>query len=183
MRILLDECVPWPMHKLLLAHDCVTASIPGDSVRPLARQKLDVVNKTRNNPALSDRRGQFTPEFVARRGNETCLRVRHDEPRSITGSIMKSFPFIFFVVFFCLGRLRAQDGSRPASYELPGPPARFENLASGGSLDPEPDTQSPFFEAARRALRRAAKKVHAENRKLGLPIIIWRNGKVVSAPP
>jgi hypothetical protein len=37
-------------------------------------------------------------------------------------------------------------------------------------------------QAAMRALRRAAKKVHAENRKLGLPIIIWRNGKVVSVP-
>ena len=33
-----------------------------------------------------------------------------------------------------------------------------------------------------RALRRAAKKVHAENRRLGLPIIIWKNGKVVTVP-
>ena len=24
MRILLDECVPWPMHKLLSGHDCST---------------------------------------------------------------------------------------------------------------------------------------------------------------
>ncbi len=24
MRILLDECVPWPMHKLLSAHSCST---------------------------------------------------------------------------------------------------------------------------------------------------------------
>ena len=24
MRILLDECVPWPMHKLLAAHSCST---------------------------------------------------------------------------------------------------------------------------------------------------------------
>ena len=37
-------------------------------------------------------------------------------------------------------------------------------------------------QAAMRALRRAVKKVHAENRKLGLPIIIWRDGKVVSVP-
>ena len=139
MRILLDECVPWPMHKLLLADDCVTvqkrgwggikngdllrlaegefdlfitsdqniryqqnlagrripilelstqrpsprrgrgcsnssrgcrhqarrASIPGDSVRPIARQKLDAVNKTRNNPALADQPDPFTPEFVS----------------------------------------------------------------------------------------------------------------------
>jgi hypothetical protein len=25
MRILLDECVPWPMHKLLSGHECTTA--------------------------------------------------------------------------------------------------------------------------------------------------------------
>jgi hypothetical protein len=29
MRILLDECVPWPMHKLLLSHDCGTAQKRG----------------------------------------------------------------------------------------------------------------------------------------------------------
>jgi hypothetical protein len=32
----------------------------------LDRQKLDVVNQTRSNPALGERRGQFPPEFVAR---------------------------------------------------------------------------------------------------------------------
>jgi hypothetical protein len=25
MRILLDECVPWPMHKLLVGHECAMA--------------------------------------------------------------------------------------------------------------------------------------------------------------
>ncbi|MCU0783372.1 MAG: hypothetical protein MUF81_04845 [Verrucomicrobia bacterium] len=25
MNILLDECVPWPMHKLLAGHTCITA--------------------------------------------------------------------------------------------------------------------------------------------------------------
>jgi hypothetical protein len=29
MRILLDECVPWPMHKLLAGHDCTTAQKRG----------------------------------------------------------------------------------------------------------------------------------------------------------
>lgn len=29
MRILLDECVPWPMHKLLSGHDCITAQKRG----------------------------------------------------------------------------------------------------------------------------------------------------------
>ena len=33
-------------------------------MKTLDRQKLDVVNKTRSNPALRDWRGQFTPEFV-----------------------------------------------------------------------------------------------------------------------
>lgn len=35
-------------------------------VKPLDRQKLDVVNQTRSNPAWRDWRGQFTPEFGAR---------------------------------------------------------------------------------------------------------------------
>ncbi len=29
MRILLDECVPWPMHKLLSNHQCTTAQKRG----------------------------------------------------------------------------------------------------------------------------------------------------------
>jgi hypothetical protein len=29
MRILLDECVPWPMHRLLTAHECRTAQHEG----------------------------------------------------------------------------------------------------------------------------------------------------------
>ena len=32
------------------------------------------------------------------------------------------------------------------------------------------------------ALRRAAHKVHTQNRKLGLPIILWQDGKVVEKP-
>lgn len=29
MRILLDECVPWPMRRLLAGHDCTTAQKKG----------------------------------------------------------------------------------------------------------------------------------------------------------
>jgi hypothetical protein len=29
MKILLDECVPWPMHKLLAGHECSTAQRQG----------------------------------------------------------------------------------------------------------------------------------------------------------
>jgi hypothetical protein len=29
MKILLDECVPWPMHRLLAAHECRTAQQQG----------------------------------------------------------------------------------------------------------------------------------------------------------
>ena len=34
-------------------------------MKSLNRQKPDVVNQTRSNPALRDWRGQFTPELVA----------------------------------------------------------------------------------------------------------------------
>ena len=33
MRVLLDECVPWPMHKLLAGHTCATAQKRGWSAR------------------------------------------------------------------------------------------------------------------------------------------------------
>ena len=39
-----------------------------------------------------------------------------------------------------------------------------------------------FVLRAQRALRRAAKNVRAENRALGLPVIVWQNGKVVEKP-
>ncbi len=29
MTVLLDECVPWPMHKLLAGHECTTAQRQG----------------------------------------------------------------------------------------------------------------------------------------------------------
>jgi len=41
----------------------------------------------------------------------------------------------------------------------------------------------PLFVAqAERALHRAARKMRAENRRLGLPVIVWKNGKTVAVP-
>jgi hypothetical protein len=46
-----------------------------------------------------------------------------------------------------------------------------------------PSGKTPAFVArAERALRRAALDVQAENRALGLPLIVWQNGKVVEKP-
>jgi hypothetical protein len=40
-------------------------------------------------------------------------------------------------------------------------------------------TKAPAFVLrAERALRRAARKVRAENRRLGLPLIVWQKEKV-----
>ncbi len=44
------------------------------------------------------------------------------------------------------------------------------------------DKGAPGTAAALRALHRAAKRVHAENRKLKLPLILWQDGKVVEKP-
>ena len=44
-------------------------------------------------------------------------------------------------------------------------------------------TKTPVFVArAERALRRAARNVRTQNRALGLPLIVWQNGKVVEKP-
>jgi hypothetical protein len=41
-------------------------------------------------------------------------------------------------------------------------------------------TKDPaFVKRAERALRRAAHKVKIENRALGLPLIVWEDGKVM----
>ena len=46
----------------------------------------------------------------------------------------------------------------------------------------KPSKTPDFAVRAERALRRAAKGVRAENRALGLPLIVWRNGKLVKEP-
>ena len=54
-------------------HDQITSGI-GAAMKTLDRQKLNVVNKTRSNPALRDWRGQFTPEFVEH-PTRRCLQI------------------------------------------------------------------------------------------------------------
>jgi hypothetical protein len=41
----------------------------------------------------------------------------------------------------------------------------------------------PIEERAIRALRAAVRKVHEENSRLGLPLYVWENGKVVARTP
>lgn len=53
-----------------------------------------------------------------------------------------------------------------------------------GSLNPQKESELPeFARLALRAHRRAARMLHAEHRRLGLPIIVWENGKVVEKQP
>ena len=47
---------------------------------------------------------------------------------------------------------------------------------------PKNSKGAPSTPAALRALRRAAQKVHIENRNLGLPLILWQDGKAVEKP-
>ena len=48
MRILLDECVPWPMHKLLAEHECTStqwmgwAGIKNGDLIRLAEKEFDI---------------------------------------------------------------------------------------------------------------------------------------------
>ena len=48
---------------------------------------------------------------------------------------------------------------------------------------PRKVSKAPAFVArAERALRRAAHNVKTQNRSLGLPVIVWQDGKVVEKP-
>ncbi len=43
-------------------------------------------------------------------------------------------------------------------------------------------SRDDFIAPARRALHRAARKVREENRRLGLPLIVLKNGKLTAKP-
>jgi len=47
----------------------------------------------------------------------------------------------------------------------------------------KPTELSDHGRMALRAARRAARKLRAEHRRLGLPLIVWENGKVVEKQP
>ncbi len=46
----------------------------------------------------------------------------------------------------------------------------------------KPAKAPAFVTRAERAMRRAAHNVKTQNRALGLPVIVWQNGKVVEKP-
>ena len=49
--------------------------------------------------------------------------------------------------------------------------------------NPRKASKAPSFVArAERAMRRAAQNVKTQNRSLGLPVIVWQDGKVVEKP-
>jgi len=43
-------------------------------------------------------------------------------------------------------------------------------------------SEDDFIAPAMRAMRRAARKARAENQRLGLPVLTWKNGKFVRIP-
>jgi len=48
---------------------------------------------------------------------------------------------------------------------------------------PEQPTETNLFDKAERALKRAVAKLVEERRRLGEPIVTWRDGKVVKLKP
>jgi hypothetical protein len=47
---------------------------------------------------------------------------------------------------------------------------------------PKPQKEPAFVARAGRAFRRAAENVRTQNRAFNLPLIVWRNGKVMEKP-
>jgi hypothetical protein len=52
-------------------------------------------------------------------------------------------------------------------------------MKKNGYQTPKPRKAPAFVTRAERAFRRAAHNVRIQNRSVGLPIIVWQNGKVV----
>jgi hypothetical protein len=46
----------------------------------------------------------------------------------------------------------------------------------------KPRKAPPFVARAERAMRRAAHNVKTQHRALGLPVVVWQDGKVVEQP-
>jgi hypothetical protein len=55
-------------------------------------------------------------------------------------------------------------------------------MKKNGHTTHQPAKVPAFVTRAERALRRAAQNVKAQNRAFKLPVIVWRNGKVVERP-
>ncbi|HEY5892068.1 MAG TPA: hypothetical protein VIT91_02450 [Chthoniobacterales bacterium] len=52
-------------------------------------------------------------------------------------------------------------------------------MKRNGQKIPKPADLPEFVVRAERAMRRAARNIRAEHRAHNLPIIVWKNGKVV----
>jgi len=55
-------------------------------------------------------------------------------------------------------------------------------MKKNGHPTRKPRKAPAFVARAERALRRAAHNVKTQNRALGLPVIVWQDGKVVEKP-
>jgi hypothetical protein len=55
-------------------------------------------------------------------------------------------------------------------------------MKRNGHTTRKPRKAPAFVARAERALRRAAHNVKTQNRALGLPLIVWQDGKVVEKP-
>ena len=78
MKVLLDECVPWPMHSLLAGHECMTAQRRGwggikngDLLRLAEREKGFGAVKAKRDP-LPMCRAEVDPCYSHRRDELGC---------------------------------------------------------------------------------------------------------------
>jgi len=76
------------------------------------------------------------------------------------------------------------NNGRPQTHDLPDylECAKVDwRMSKNGRKKNGKQAKTPeFVKRAERAFRRAARKLRAEHRRLGLPLIIWKNGK---SPP
>jgi hypothetical protein len=88
MKILMDECVPWPMHKLLLGHECTTAQKRGWAA-------------VKNGDLLRLAEGQFD------------LFITSDQNLRYQQNLAGPSPFLFFPPMICGKLWRLPTKFRP----------------------------------------------------------------------
>ena len=95
MKILLDECVPWPIYKLLDGHECVTAQQRGwggiqngELLRKAVEEGFEVLVTMDSNMVHQQNIGRYAIAMIALRAKSNRL----DDTRPLMKQLLALLP-------------------------------------------------------------------------------------------